>query len=245
MQVRTSRSPASGMAGLKRIVEDSSTRAGKVFDLSIQFLIVLSLVSFAVETLPGLDTGLRTYLGIAEAVIVIIFSLEYLLRMMVADRKLGFAFSFYGLIDLAAILPFYIAMGVDLRSVRVFRLLRLFRIFKMMRYSAAIERLRGAFVQTKQELILFGVASGLLLYVASVGIYYFESAAQPETFQSVFHCLWWAVVTLTTVGYGDAYPVTVGGKVFTSIIAILGVGIVAVPTGLFASALTRTVGKDE
>jgi len=230
---------------VKRIIEEGDTRPGRVFDLFVQSLIVLSLVSFSIETLPGLSERTRQILGISEAAIVAVFTVEYLLRAFVADRKLRFVFSFYGLVDLLAILPFYIGIAVDLRSIRIVRLLRLFRVFKALRYSRAIQRLRDAFTRIKEELVLFLVATVLLLYVSSVGIYYFEHGAQPGVFKSVFHCLWWAVVTLTTVGYGDAYPITVGGKIFTSLIAVIGVGIVAVPTGLFASALTSTIGNEE
>ena len=95
-------------------------------------------------------------------------------------------------------------------------------------------------MEIKDELALFMIATAFVLFLAAVGIYYFEGQAQPETFGSVFHCLWWAVVTLTTVGYGDVYPVTLGGKIFTAIILMVGLGVVAVPTGLFASALTIT-----
>ena len=147
------------------------------------------------------------------------------------------------MVDLLAILPFYIASGVDLRSIRVFRLFRLLRMFKLLRYSAAVTRLRAAFISIKEELVLFGVATGFLLYVTAVGIYYFENGAQLERFKSIFHSLWWAVATLTTVGYGDIYPVTAGGKVFTFFMLMIGLGVIAVPTGLIASALTQGAGK--
>lgn len=230
---------------LKRIIEENDTTAGKTFDFFIQFLIVLSLVSFSIETLPDLSVNTKIILNIAEVITVAIFTIEYLLRLIVADKKLKFIFSFYGLIDLIAILPFYIARGIDLRSIRIFRLFRLFRTFKVFRYSNAIQKFKNAFLSVKEELILFLVATLFLLYIASVGIYYFENPAQPEQFKSIFHCLWWAVVTLTTVGYGDMFPITAGGKIFTSFIAIISIGIIAVPTGLLASALTKTIKKDE
>ncbi len=232
------------MINIKQIIEKSDTPAGKAFDLFIQSLIVLSLISFSIETLPDLSKNAKRILNISELITVIIFTIEYLLRIFVADKKLKFVFSFFGLIDLFAILPFYVASGIDLRSIRVFRLFRLFRIFKMFRYSRAIQRFIDAFIKIKEELILFGIATGFLLFISSVGIYYFENSAQPERFKSVFHCLWWSVATLTTVGYGDVYPITVGGKIFTSVIVIIGLGIIAVPTGLLASALTQTI-KDE
>lgn len=231
---------------LKQIIEDNSSGAGRVFDLVSQALIVASLVSFTVETLPDLEPGTRELLSWFEAFTVAIFTLEYLLRLAVADNKMRYVFSFYGLLDLAAILPFYLVRGVDLRGLRVFRLLRLVRAFKLMRYSRAIQRFAAAFKLIQAELVLFGSVTCFMLFVSAVGIYYCEHTAQPEVFKSVPHSLWWAVTTLTTVGYGDAYPVTVGGKVFTFFILMVGLGVVSVPAGLLASALTKTgeVEKD-
>jgi voltage-gated potassium channel len=229
---------------LKQIIEQNDTGAGKIFDLFIQCLIVFSLVCFSVETLPNLSSAFRAALGAIEAISVAIFTIEYLLRLMVADKKLSFIFSFYGIIDILAILPFYITTSIDLRSIRVFRLFRLARMFKLIRYSKAIKRLGNAFRSIKEELIVFFTASCFLIYFAGVGVYYFENPTQPEHFSSVFHSLWWAVITLTTVGYGDIYPVTVGGKVFTFCILMVGLGIAAVPAGLLASALTSAL-KDE
>lgn len=226
---------------IKNIIENTDTKSGRVFDLFIQLLILLSLISFTIETLPNLTENIKDILTICELITVTIFSIEYLLRIFVADSKLKYIFSFYGLIDLIAILPFYLSVKVDLRSIRVFRLFRLFRIFKIFRYSSAMDRLKTAFKSIKTELYIFSIAALFLLYTSAVGIYYFESNVQPDRFSSIFHCLWWAIATLTTVGYGDVYPITIGGKIFTSIIVLIGIGIVAVPTGLIASALTRTV----
>ena len=230
---------------IKRIIEENDTKAGRIFDLFIHSLIVLSLISFSIETLPDLSEITKRILGMLEVIIVAIFTIEYLLRLIVADGKLRFFLSFYGLIDLLAILPFYVARGIDLRSLRVFRLFRLIRAFKIFRYSKAIQRFKNAFLAVKEELILFMIATVFLLFIAAVGIYYFENPAQPEQFKSIFHCLWWAVATLTTVGYGDVYPITAGGKVFTFIMLMIGLGIIAVPTGLIASALTKTTEDDE
>jgi voltage-gated potassium channel len=229
---------------LKQVIEESDTRAGRAFDLFIQFLIVVSLISFSIETLPGLSETTTRLLRLIEVVTVLLFTLEYLLRVTVADKKAHYILSFYGLVDLLAILPFYIASGIDLRSIRILRLLRMFRILKLMRFTKAIERFRLAFVSIREEIILFMITTSFLIYVSSIGIYYCEQSAQPEHFKSIFHSFWWSVVTLTTVGYGDVYPVTAWGKVFASIVMIIGIGVVAVPSGLIASALTKVI-RDE
>ena len=129
--------------------------------------------------------------------------------------------------------------GLDLRSLRAFRLLSLFRAAKLLRYGKAIKRFHRAFIIVKEELLLFGCVTMIILYLSAVGVYYFENAVQPEAFSSVFDGLWWSVVTLTTVGYGDVYPITVGGRVFTFVVLMVGFGLVAVPTGLLASALSK------
>ncbi|MCE2596365.1 ion transporter [Motilimonas cestriensis] len=221
------------------MVEDNNTAIGRRFEIFTQIMIVLSLVSFSVETLPNISAELRTNLFWFEAVTVFIFTVEYIARVAVADSKVRYIFSFFGMVDLLAILPFYLATGLDLRSVRAFRLLRLVRILKLVRYSAASQRFYRAFIIAKEELTLFLFASLIILYLAGVGIYYFENPVQPEAFSSIFHSLWWAVATLTTVGYGDIYPITVGGKIFTFFILIIGLGVVSIPAGMVASALSK------
>ena len=205
--------------------------------MAIQFLIVVSLITFSIETLPDLSPNVRWLLYAIEVVTVAIFTIEYILRLTLADRKRQFAFSFFGIIDLLSILPFYISTGIDLRSIRAFRLLRLFRAFKLVRYSKAIQRFHRALVIAREELILYFIVTVMLVYLAAVGIYYCETDAQPDKFTSVFHSLWWAVATLTTVGYGDVYPITAGGKIFTFLMLLVGLGIVSVPAGIVSSAL--------
>ena len=185
------------------------------FEYIIQALIVLSMADFAFETLPSITEQQRSFLHGFEVFSVIVFTVEYLLRIALCRPRLAYALSFFGLIDLLAILPFYISTGLDLRSLRSFRLLRLFRLLKLARYSAAIQRFHRAFLIAREELVLFGAVSLIVLYLSAVGIYYFENPAQPEKFGSVFDSLWWAVCSLTTVGYGDVYPITVGGRMLT------------------------------
>ena len=235
------------MSKLKTMVEENTTFAGRIFDFAIQILIVLSLISFSIETIPDLSANTRKLLRNIEILTVSVFTVEYILRIIVADKKLRFIFSFYGLIDLAAILPFYIATGLDLRSFRVIRLFRLLRAFKLVRYSKAVQLFHRAFLISKEELALFLFACLMMLYIAAVGIYYFENQAQPEEFSSIFSSLWWSVVTLTTVGYGDVYPITIGGRVFTFFLLIIGVSTIAIPSGIIASALgkAREMVSDE
>ena len=224
---------------LKILVEDSDTRAGHIFDLVIQALILASVIAFTIGTLPNLAPETVRTLRIIEVVTVILFTVEYLTRILLADRPLAYALSPFGIIDLAAILPFYITTGLDLRALRSLRFLRLLRLLKLVRYSAAIQRFHKAFYLAREELVLYFTFSCLLMYIAGVGIYYFERAAQPEAFASVFHSLWWALASLTTVGYGDISPITAGGKIFTFFVLMIGLGVVAVPAGLVASALSE------
>jgi len=230
---------------LKKILQESDSKLGRYFSFFIQSLIVLSIITFSVETLPDLSERSKEILNLLEAIMVGIFTIEYLLRVFVADKKTEYVFSFYGIIDFLAILPFYLSTGLDLRAIRIFRLLRLVQILKLFRYNQAIRRFQIAFSIAKEELILFGFVALILLYLSAVGIYYFENDAQPEQFKSVFHSLWWAVTTLTTVGYGDMYPITVGGRLFTFFVLMLGLGIVAIPTGLLSSALTQARNEEK
>ena len=229
---------------LREVINETDTPAGRRFDITIQFLIVVSLVASAIDTLPTLSAETHAALRRVELVTVAIFTVEYLARLLTAPRPLRFASSFFGLVDLAAILPFYLATGLDLRAVRAFRLLRLTRLLKLLRYNRAVQRYRLAFAAIRAELTLFLIAAFMVVYIASVGIYQFEHRAQPEAFSSVFASMWWAVATLTTVGYGDVYPVTAGGRLFTSVVLLAGLAIVAVPTGLISSALTEVLMEE-
>lgn len=224
---------------IENIVESRETKAGRYFDYVIQALIFLSIVSFSIETIPDLSEDTRQTLYYIEVVCITIFSIEYLARIYLAKNKLKFIFSFFGLIDLIAILPFFLSFGFDLRSARILRFLRVFRLLKLARYNSAIQRFLVAFKMIREELIMFGAVALILIYLSAVGIYYFENEAQPEQFSSIFSSLWWSVVTLTTVGYGDVYPITIGGRIFTFVILMIGLGIIAIPSGMISSALTE------
>lgn len=224
---------------LRLIVEDNTTRKGKYFDYFIQLLILLSLISFSIETLPDNSSRTIKILDLFEVFCIAVFSIEYLLRVYVAKSPFKYIFSFYGVIDILAILPFYLRGAMDLRVLRAFRIFRIFRALKLIRYNRALNRFKIAARIVKEEVVLFLVVTGILIFLASAGIYFFENEAQPELFKSVFHSFWWSIVTLTTVGYGDVYPITMGGKIFTFFVLIVGVGIITIPAGLVASALSK------
>jgi len=230
---------------IKNIVEINDSKASKFFAIFIQVLILISIVTFTLETTPNLEPRTYTIINIIEVFCVLVFTLEYLLRIYVTERKLKFIFSFYGIIDLLAILPFYLSFGFDLRALRALRFLRLFRVFKLVRYNRALNHFNRAIKSSREEIFLFLFITLILIYFSAVGIYYFENEAQPEHFASILDSLWWAIITLTTVGYGDVYPITAGGKIFTFFILLIGLGIVAIPTGIISSALTKSVDPHE
>ena len=173
-----------------------------------------------------------------------VYTVEYGIRLYLARPRLKYVTSFYGIIDLLAIAPFYLMTAFNLQAVRAFRLMRLLRLFKLVRYTQATHRFKRAFEIARDDLVLFGITALIVLYLAAIGIFHFEHEAQPDKFTSVFDSLWWAVSTLTTVGYGDIYPITAGGRLFTFVVLVLGLGVIAVPSGLMASALSRVRAEE-
>lgn len=163
-----------------------------------------------------------------------------------ARARLCYMVSFMAVIDLLSILPFYISfIPVDLRVLRMLRIVRLFRVFKINRYTTALASIGSVFKAKKQQLFSSVFVVLLLMVIAAVLMYNIENAAQPETFDNAFSALWWAVATFTTVGYGDIYPVTAAGKILSAIIAILGIGLVAVPTGIISSGFIEQMDSGE
>ena len=228
-------------AWLKRTVEETDTWQGRVFDHVVKGLIVFSIISYALETLPDLSSRMQHVLYSLEVTVVIIFTAEYLLRIYVANKKLAYVFSLLGLIDLLAILPFYILLGgADSRVVRAMRLLRIARTLKLIRYNQAVDRLLRAVVIAKEEnRPCFSSSPPYPSFSPPAAFISSRVRCSRISFGSVFHGLWWAVVTLTTVGYGDVYPVTTGGRLFTFVILMIGMGIIAVPPGIISSALSK------
>ena len=193
------------------------------------------------------------FLDFLEYFSVLIFSIEYVLRIWTADfqyekgtsfsKKIKFATSSYGLIDLIALIPFYLPLlfPFDLRILRILRLFRLLRIFKLGRLSKSLKTITTVLKETKSELSITVFVVFILLILSSTLMYFFENEAQPDKFANIGQALWWSVETLSTVGYGDVYPVTGIGKILSAVIALIGIGFVALPTGILSSAFMEHI----
>jgi voltage-gated potassium channel len=220
--------------------------ATRYLNLGMLILISLNVIAAILETREGLYFRYKTVFDVFEVFSVAIFTLEYIVRIWTCTEypeyrnpvtgRLRFALSPFMLIDLVSFLPFYIPVwGLDLRMIRVVRLFRLFRLMKMGRYSRSLSTIQKVLRTKKEELGLTIFSGVVLLIIASSLLYIVEHDVQPERFASIPDAMWWGVVTLTTVGYGDVYPVTALGKFIGALIAILGIGLFALPAGIIAS----------
>lgn len=219
------------------VLDGYHPKVGNVVALAMNGLILLSALAIALETEPSLPQGLRSGLFWFEVALLAVFLVEYLLRLTCSPRPLKYAFSFWGIVDFLTIVPALVLLTPQWQVVRAFRLIRLVRLLKLFRTSRALNRLIHAMHEVRGELMIFAVVSGLMLYVASVGIYIFEHEAQPEVFTSIPVSLWWAVASFTTVGYGDMVPITPGGRIFTTLVLFTGLGVIAVPSAIVTTAL--------
>lgn len=236
--------------------EKNQNKAAKIFDLFIIGLIIINLIMVIADTftLPDKLSNIMSYL---ETFSVIIFSIEYILRVWTADlvypdskpakARIKYILSFMALIDLVAILPFYIPflIKIDLRALRALRTVRLLRIFKMNRYTKALSTIADVFRRKASQLQSSVFVVSLLMIISSVLMYQAEHSAQPGVFKNAFSGIWWAVATFTTVGYGDIYPVTVTGKILSAIIAMLGIALVAVPTGIITAGFMEQMKEKD
>ncbi len=217
----------------------------------IYVLIVLNIVALILESYEPFRARHGFGFQVFEIFSIVIFTIEYLARVYVSNIKgtgrRNFAFSFYGVIDLLAILPFYLPFifTFDLRVIRILRIFKFIRIFKLGRFNRSFKTISAVIKDTKEELIVTLFIAFVLLLISSTLMYYAESVAQPDKFQSIAHSFWWAIATLTTVGYGDVYPVTTFGKFLSSIIALIGIGFVALPTGIISSAFIERIEKNQ
>jgi voltage-gated potassium channel len=216
------------------LLDGTHERHGGRVAFAIHVLIVLSAIAIALETEPSIPPVLRGLLHGFEIALVGIFATEYLLRLLASPKPMHYALSLWGIIDLLSFLP---AIALLTPEWQVVRALRLVRLLKLFRSSRSLDRLVVAMREVRGELFVFGVIAALMLYVSAVGIYLFEHDAQPEVFTSILTSLWWAVASFTTVGYGDMVPVTLGGRLFTTLVLFIGLGIIAVPAAIVTTAL--------
>jgi voltage-gated potassium channel len=225
-------------------------------DMFIITLISFNTLALVLESIPTLHGEYAAAFYWFEVFSVGIFTVEYLLRLWTANVHPRFATPFWGnlryavtplaIIDLIAVIPFYLPfVGVDLRVVRILRVFRLFRLFKVVRYIRALTLISQVFRQKRTELAISLVLTFFLLLIASSLVYFVEHDAQPEKFGSIPETMWWGIATLTTVGYGDVYPITGLGKLLGGLIAIMGVGLFALPAGILASGFAEAIAASK
>lgn len=223
-----------------------------LFDVLLITLIIVNVVALIVETVDSVHRAAPRFFAWINVVSVLIFTVEYLLRLWscTADPlyrspltgRLRWAITPLALIDLLAVLPFYLPfMGVDLRFTRAARLFRIFRMARLTRYSQALHVLQRVIARRKEELITTSFILLLLLLVAASLMYFAENDVQPQVFSSIPAAMWWAVVTLTTVGYGDVYPVTSLGRMLAALVAVLGIAMLAVPTSILGASFAEEI----
>jgi voltage-gated potassium channel len=224
---------------------ESVSKSNKFILLAILISVITAILSteIAIEAMAGY------YIEIIEGVIAVIFLVEYILRVWSVGinpeyrgvlGRFRYIFSFHAVIDFfALVITFATLLSTEALALRIFRALLLFRVLRVTRYGRSFELLKLAFKNQAPELIItFAMAFGIL-FISATALYLVEGVAQPESFGSIPRSLWWSVITLTTVGYGDVYPITVLGKVLTSVLAFIGIALVALPAGILASGLTE------
>ena len=219
------------------------------FDVFIYLLIIANIIAMILESHQFIKKRFGEIFNIFELISILIFTLEYFYRIFLSYRKAkwsgikSYIFSFFGIIDFISILPFYIKQFVliDGRFFRILRLFRLTRIFKLGRESKSLKLFIKAISAVRNELKFTFFLSLLCILFSASAIYFLENEAQPEVFSSITSSLWWATVSLATVGYGDVVPVPAWGKIFAGFISLIGIGIVAVPTGIISASFVEEI----
>ena len=241
--------PASGRlrARLYSIVFHADDPLGKAFDVALIFAIVASVVVVMLESVASVQARIAGGLRIAEWAFTILFTIEYLLRLWLVERKRDYALSFFGIVDLLSVLPTYISLFVAgaqaLLVVRILRVLRIFRVLKLAHYVNEAESLGRALAASKRKILVFIFVVLTIVTVMGSMMYVIEGGE--NGFTSIPQSVYWAVVTLSTVGFGDIYPVTPLGKALASVIIMMGYGIIAVPTGIVTVELNREREHEE
>ena len=236
---------------------ENGDKVSSIFDWTIMILIACSILTIVMDSFSGLHSRFQSVFQAFEVITVIVFSIEYLLRIWTADLlypearhpRFKYIFSFMALIDLLAILPFYLPFfSADLRflrMMRLFRLFRLLRVLKLGRYFDALQVIVKVIRTSGPQLVMSVVLCFFVMLFSAIIMYEVENPVQPEQFPDVLASLWWAMCTLTTVGYGDVYPVTAVGRFFASVISLVGIGIIAIPTGIIAAGFSQAIKSEE
>jgi len=226
---------------LYEIIFEADTPAGKFFDIALLIVILISVLLVMLESVPGIRKSYQEILVALEWVITGIFTAEYILRIIIVKKPWRYIFSFYGVIDFLAVIPSYLgilAVGYQgFMIVRVLRLLRVFRILKLTRYTAAGRTLARAIWNSREKISVFIFFVVILVIIIGTMMYLVEGEA--SGFTSIPMSIYWAIVTLTTVGYGDISPVTPLGQFLASMVMIMGYAIIAVPTGIVTAEMMR------
>jgi voltage-gated potassium channel len=226
---------------LHEVIYEADTPAGKLFDVVLLIAILASILFVMLESVPSIDQEYGDLLNIAEWVITILFSIEYILRIVAVKRPIVYIFSFYGIIDLLSTIPKYVSLFVvgshNLAALRALRLLRVFRILKLARYIGESNRLLIALRESRAKISVFLYFVIILCIILGTIMYMVEGAE--NGFTSIPRSVYWAIVTLTTVGYGDIAPGTPLGQLIASIIMIMGYSIIAIPTGIVSAEMSR------
>jgi len=236
---------------LHTIIYEADTPMGKLFDVVLLILILVSVILVMLESVTSIDTHYHDFLYFGEWVITIFFTIEYILRIITVKKASNYIFSFYGIIDFLSTIPLYLSFILAgsnaLLAVRALRLLRVFRILKITRYMGEANKLNKALRDSKPKIFVFLFAVLILSIIAGTIMYLVEG--EQSGFVSIPISVYWCIVTLTTVGFGDIAPVTPLGQFIAAIIMIMGYGIIAVPTGIvsaeYASKKTHTVDDPE
>jgi voltage-gated potassium channel len=232
-------------ARLHEIVFEADTPEGRAFDVALIVVITLSVLTVMLDSVRPIHAAYGPTLRVAEWIFTAIFSLEYVLRLVAVRRPLMYAVSFYGLVDLLALLPSYLSLflpsGRYLLVIRVLRLLRIFRVLKLGAFLFEGAVLTGAIRASRHKIAVF--LATVMTLVVLIGAVMYVVEGEEHGFTSIPTSMYWAIVTLTTVGYGDLAPHTPLGKVLASLVMIMGFGIIAVPTGIVTAELTRAAGR--
>ena len=222
------------------IIFEADTRAGQLFDKTLIYLILLSLVVVVIDSVDSISSKFHFSLSVLEWLFTIIFSLEYIARVYCAQNRMQYIKSFYGIIDLIAVLPTYLAMLFPelhaLIDVRVLRLIRIFRVFKLTEYVTEYVHLGAALAASRRKIFVF--LSGVLMIVMVLGTLMYVIEGPTNGFTSIPTSIYWAITTMTTVGFGDITPKTDFGRFIASIMMLMGWGTLAVPTGIVTAELS-------